>query len=356
MSLYDRVLADIEASRLKKENGGYNMIPFSFQRYSEYFEGWSPGYYIGLLGMTGSGKSKLARQWMYDMIDFSIEYKYPIKIVYFSLEDPELPVGKKVLSHYLYTRHSASVSISQLNSRIKPIPDNVLALIKKDELFWRKLDSILDVVNEITSPNGIHKKVAEVYKQYGKTHHIVVVLDNQSNITCDAEDEGNEWAAIKRLSRNIIREKFCLNGITTLAVLQCDFDTEKFTFRNAGKGSLISIEPNLASIGDAKVVARSMHYVFGLFDPSRFEISDYPKVGDYNINILRGAFRALIHLKSNEDKIAPRFGLLFDGKHEVYSQMPMVDDKDGLNKIYERIMNEERMRLSRITGKLSFGE
>lgn len=355
MSLYDRVLADIVKSKERKEAGGYNMIPFSFPRYSEYFEGWSPGYYVGLLGMTGSGKSKLARQWMYDMIDFSMEWKYPIKIIYFSLEDPELPVGKKLISHYLYTRHRASVGISQLNSRVKPLTANVVDLIKQDELFWRKIDGMLEIVNDITSPNKIRDKVAQVYKEYGHSHHIIVVLDNQSNITCDPEDE-NEWTAIKRLSRNIIREKFCAYGITTLAVLQCDFDTEKFTFRNAGKGSLISIEPNLASIGDAKVVARSMHYVFGLFDPSRFEIQEYPKSGDYNINILRGAFRALIHLKSNEDKIAPRFGLLFDGKHEIYTQMPMVDDKDNLIKIYERIMNEEKMRLGRLTGKLAFGE
>ena len=305
--------------------------------------------------MTGSGKSKLARQWMYSMMDFSMEYKYPVKIIYFSLEDPELPVAKKVMQHYLYTRHRVDVSISQLNSRISPISDNILGLIKSEELFWRKIDSMLMVINSITSPNGIHQKVAEVAKEYGKTHHIVVVLDNQSNITADAEDD-NEWAAIKRLSRNIIREKFCVNNITTLAVLQCDFDTEKNTFRNAGKGSLVTIEPNLASIGDAKVVARSMHYVFGLFDPSRFEIENYPKATDYNINILRGAFRSLIHLKSNEDKIAPRFGLLFDGKHELFSEMPMVTNKDALNKIYERIMNDERLRLTKISGKLMFGE
>jgi len=32
------------------------------------------------------------------------------------------------------------------------------------------------------------------------------------------------------------------------------FDSERNTFRNVGKSGLVNIEPNLASIGDAKVV------------------------------------------------------------------------------------------------------
>jgi len=53
MSLYDKLLKDIEQKKKHKESGNHNMIPFCFPRYKEYFDGFSPGDYIGLLGSTG---------------------------------------------------------------------------------------------------------------------------------------------------------------------------------------------------------------------------------------------------------------------------------------------------------------
>lgn len=61
MSLYDRLIKDIETKKGYKESGNHNMIPFCFPRYFEYFDGFSRGDYIGLLGSTGSGKSRLIR-------------------------------------------------------------------------------------------------------------------------------------------------------------------------------------------------------------------------------------------------------------------------------------------------------
>lgn len=343
MPLYDKVLEDIVKKQGKRQRGEFNGIPIPWERYSKYLDGFNPGDYIGLLGMTGSAKSRLLRYWMYHMVDFIMQNDYPCKILYFGLEDPEIPVGKKILSHYLYTRAGISVGPKILNSRETPISESVINAIKKDESFYRQFDSIVEVINELTSPNQIYTKVAETYKELGSDFHLIVMLDNQSNITRDKEDL-TEWDAIKRLSRDIIRLKFCKAGITTITVLQTDSETEKNTFRNAGKGSIINLEPNLASIADAKVVARSMHFVFGLFDPWRFEIKEYPYSGDYNIDILRGRSKFLLHLKSNEEEIAPRFGLLFDGRHELFEPLPLVTDKDALDKLYRNIIEEERMR------------
>ena len=341
--LYDRVLRDILEKKKNKESGKFNNIPFCFSRYKNYFDGFNPGEYTGLLGMTGSGKSRLVRFWMYHMIDFILQNDYPAKIVYFALEDQEIPVGKKMLSHYLYTRQQLSIGPQALNSRDNPISDTYINAIKKDELFYRKIYNIVEVVNHLSSPNQIEAKVGEVFKQYGKTHQIITIIDNQSNVTKDEQDD-NEWAAIKRLSRDIIRLKFCKAGITTITVLQVDADTEKNTFRNAGKGSLINIEPNLSSVADAKVVARSMHNVFGLFDPWRFEIPAYPNSEGYNTKLMRGKFKALIHLKTNENEMGPRLGLYFDGLHEIFEQMPQLGDKDALNLMYEKIMREEQQK------------
>ncbi len=347
MSTYDRIVRTIEQNKENRENGNFNCISFPFKRYSEYLEGFSKGDYIGLMGYTGSGKSRLVRYWMYHMIDFAMNNKYKLKVLYFSLEDPEVPVGLKVMSHYLYTRHGISISAKSLMSREVALSEQILKLIKADELFWRLFYTYVEIINNITTPNQIRQKVRDVYEK-NKDSHIVVIIDNQSNIGADPEDE-NDWAAIKRLSRDIVRLGFCAAGITTIQVLQIDADTERNTFRNAGKSGLINIEPNLSSIADAKIVSRSMHYIFGLFSPWRFEIEKYPSVNSgYDISILRNTFVSLLQLKSNEGEMAPRFGLRFNGLHEIFSEMPMLDNKPALDELYKEVLLQQRERVERL--------
>lgn len=341
MGLYDKVLADVIIKKERREKGEFNGIPYCFPRYYPYFDTFNKGEYTGILGNTGSGKSRLLRFWMYHMVNFIMENDYPSKILYFSLEDPEIPVGKSIMSHYLYTRQGLAITAKMLNSSDKPLKDDYIKAIKNDSKFFREFDSIVEVINDLSTPNEIYNKVAQTFKEIGDTHHIIVLIDNQSNITRDSQDP-TEWDAIKRLSRDIVRLKFCKAGITTITVLQVNADQEKNTFRNAGKGSLTNIEPNLSSIGDATVVAKTMHNIFALFDPNRFEIKEYPFAGQYNIDVLRGNFRSLLHLKSNTSEIAPRFGMLFSGAFEVFEAMPLPDDTESLRKIYAKIMDAER--------------
>lgn len=344
MSLYDKTLQDLIDKKNRRESGLFNGVDSPFPRHSEYFSGFEKGQYIGLLGTTGDGKSKLSRFFMYSMIDFAIKNHYPIKIIYFALEDTDIPVYKKIMSHYLFIRQNIDISQDYFNSKHTPLSSHYIDCIRKDEKFWRLFDKIVWIVNSVSSPNAMQKTVDSVYKKYGESHHIFVILDNQSNITKDSEVDDSEWAAIKRMSRDIVRLDFCSKGITTLAVLQTDFATEGNAFRNAGKGSLLNIEPNLSSIGDAKIVCRSMHTVFGLFSPWRYELPHYPSSDAYDCGILRNRIKSILHLKSNEGEMSPRLCLKFDGKHEIFEELPQVQDKDALQKIYTDIIEQEKAK------------
>jgi len=346
MSIYEKTIEDLLKKKLNREKGLFNGIPFPFPRFSNYLDGFNPGEYLGVLGNTGSGKSRLLRFWMYSMIDFILNTGYKAHILYFALEDPEVPVMKKIMAHYLYTRHNLSIGPKLLNSREIPIPDKYINALQKDAEFYKKLESFVEIINDKSSPNQIYQKVGETYKNLSDDYHIIVMVDNQSNVTKDDEDD-SEWSAIKRLSRDIIRLKFCKVGITTITVLQVDAAHESHAFKNANKSDILSLEPNLANIADAKVVSRSMHNVLGLFDPHRFNIEQYPYQGDYNIKILRNRFKSLIHLKSNEGEIGPRLGLLFDGMHEIFTEMPRLDDKDELEKLYREIREQELEKIMR---------
>lgn len=348
MTLYDKVLQDIVHKQQLKEKGNHNIIPFPFPGYHDYFEGWNKGEYIGLMGSTGSGKSRFTRYCIYEAIDFSIRENYPIKIIYFALEDPEIPVYKKILSHYLYTRQGVQINPRSLNSTRKVLSQTIINNIQNDGNFFKLLDSKLWIINNVSSPNGIDGVVQKAYEKYGNTHHVFVIIDNQSNLTKDKEDD-NEWNAIKRFSRDIVRLKWCSQGITTLKILQQDFDQEKHTFRNVGKGSLLSIEPNLSSIGDAKVVAKNFHYCFALFDPHRFDIKEYPFSGGYQVEVLKNRLKVLLHLKSNEGEIAPRLPMLFNGAQEIFTQLPSLENKEELNKLYNQIIEEEKEKIKKRT-------
>lgn len=348
--LYEKTIEDIESKKASRERGEFNGIPFCFENYHHYFESWNKGEYTGILGSTGSGKSRFLRYLLYDMADFAITQKYPLIILYFALEDPNISVSKKIMSHYLFTKHNIKINPVSLNSSHKALDSSVLYHLKNDAPFYKRLYQIIRVINDISSPNQINEYVQKCYEKYGQKAHIVVAIDNQSNITKDEED-ASEWAAIKRFSRDIIRLKWCKQGITPLMILQLDFDQERHAFRQSGKGSLLSLEPNLSSIGDAKVISRSCHTVFALFDPHRFGIEEYPFVdnGGYNIKIMRDRFRSLLMLKSNEGAIAPRLPLFFNGAQEVFSQLPNLENKEALKRIYDEIIREELSRKNKST-------
>ena len=135
--------------------------------------------------------------------------------------------------------------------------------------------------------------------------------------------------------------------MTVVGILQQDFETDKNAFRNAGKGGLISIEPNMSSIGDNKVIARDAYVILALFSPWRYEIEQYPYSGAYNTKVLRDKFRSLLMLKNNHGPIAPRLGLFFDGRHEIFEEMPQVEEKEKLDALYQKVMKEEQERKNR---------
>ena len=187
--LYDKTLKEIIEKKERKVNGQFNGIPVPFSKYSEYFDSFDKGSYVQLLGGTGVGKSSLKHHLIYSMVEFSYANDYPIKILDFSLEDVGIEVCKKRIIHYLWKRHKIDISQKYLNSKDYPLDDRYINLIKQDELFFRKFENTVAVVNDCTNPDEIHKMCENAYEKYGKTHHIVIFIDNYANVTRGASDE-----------------------------------------------------------------------------------------------------------------------------------------------------------------------
>jgi hypothetical protein len=351
------VLREIEEKKERKEKGLFNGIPFPYPKWRDYIPSIDKGMYLGLLAPSGVGKSRFIRKtFVYDLYEFSKKNKYPIKILYFALEDAKVPVYKKMICHYLWERHQFDISPTQLDSKYVGFDDRYLDIMKRDKRFFEEFETDVAIVNTCSTPQEIVDYCKRQHERFGDSHHIIVIIDNYSNVTKDPHHK-TEWEAVRELSRNHIRLDLCKKlNMTVIAVLQTDVESDKNTFRNSDKAAISTLEPNTASIGDIKVIVRDFYLLLGLFHPWKYEIPKYPYKDGYDTSILRNRFRSLLMLKNNEGEMAPRLPLLFDGKHEHFSEMPTLAEKDALDKLYARIMKEETEKREMIARKGLFND
>lgn len=344
--LYNEVLNDLVAKRELKLSGGFNGIPFPYERFRDNITDIEPGSYIGVLGASGVGKSKFTRAtFLYHTLDFSAANKYPVKILYFALEDPRKKIYKLMMCHYLYTRQKYSIGLMQLESKGDfTLPTEAIERVKADAEFFSWIDKNVLIVDDCVTPDSIEARCDKLREKIDPNDHVIVIIDNYANLV---PDEGKkDWDAVRYFSRNIVRQKFCKEyNWTTIAVLQEDIETEKNRFRSiaSGRTNIGSLEPNGSSIGNAKIVVQDLFYAMGIFNPWKYELVKYPNNKGYDIDILRHNFRGINMFKNNEggDMVSNRIGLFFD-KHEVFRQMPTTDDEATLKKIYDKVINDEK--------------
>ena len=328
--LYNIVKKSILKNKEIKSKGGFVGIPNPFPRLAEYIPMIAErGASIGILGNTGSGKSRFARWlYVYHTYKFSKENKYPIKILYFPLEDSKEKVMRNIICHYLYELYGIYVNLQELDSKgKKELPDFIVDKMEEAEEFFKEFENVVTIVDGLNKPTEIYKfcedyaltngsvssytinvdgkdKKQLIYKPNNDVHTIIVV-DNMSNI--DLEDgKRDERESVVFFCKNLVRGRLCnFFNFTVVQIMQQDFQSERQSFNRDGETIIGKLEPSLAGIGDAKTVARSMHLVFGIFHPSRFNIATYPLITKnnpkgYRIDILGNRFRSLHVLKAND--------------------------------------------------------
>lgn len=347
--LHDEVLTDIIEKKVRKQSGKSNGIPFPFTRFRDHITDIEPGSYIGILGTSGVGKSKFTRNtFLYHPLDYSRLTNYPVKILYFALEDPAKKIYKNLLCHYLYNRHKYSISLMMLESKGDfTLPKEALDLIEKDQDFYKWIGKNIQIIEDCLTPDSIEERCDYYYSKIPAGEQVIVIIDNYANIVPD--EKNKDWDAVRYFSRNIVRLKLCKKyNWTVVGVLQEDQETEKNRFRSiaSGRSSIGSLEPTGSSIGNAKVIIQDLFYGIGIFSPWKYELNHYPNNKGYNVEILRNKFRGINMFKNNEadSGASPRLGLYFD-KHENFRQMPQTTDESALQMIYDKILEEEKAKL-----------
>lgn len=374
--LYDIVKKDILKNKQIKKDGKFIGIPIPFTRLAQYIPITERGHSIGLLSATGAGKSRLLRfLYIYHSYKFAKEHDYPLRILYFPLEDSKEKVYRNMICHYLYELYGIYINLQELDSKgNRMLPDFVEEKLIEAKDFFKDFEKIVTVVDGMNEPTqifnycqnyalrtGIEEEFeteveGEMLKQKryvpNNDVHTLILVDNMSNISLE-KGTASDREAIVKFCRDYVRGVLCnYYNFTVVQVLQQDFQTERQSFTRDGDSIIEKLKPSLAGIGDAKTIARSMHLVFGLFHPVRYNIQSYPPVtrnnpDTYRLDILGNRFRSLSILKANDTDFGMEIALNFDAVSEKWTEFPASNSPE-IEQIYERIRQKNPEKFSKI--------
>lgn len=377
MDLYKIVKEKLIKNKELREQGGYIGVPQKFSRLADYIPlTCERGKSIGILGATGAGKSRYTRDvYLYHPYKFYKETGYPLKIILFGLEDSKEKIMSNIICHYIHEKYGYYITLQELNSSGKRVlPDEVIEKLEEATEFFKDFEKIVTIVDAKNEPTALYKFCEDYAMRTGevKTYeievsgkkvkqtryvphnnvHTIIIVDNISNVEQE-EGQVDERRSIIHLCRDLIRGRLCnFFGFTVVQVLQQDFASERQQFSKDGQTIVAKLEPSLASIGDSKTIARSMHEIYGIFHPARFGLISYPMPNKYvkeyyRLDILENRFRSISVLKANDTDFGMKLPIYFDAVSETMTELPQLGTEE-LTQLYKKIMDKNPEKFTKM--------
>ncbi len=370
MSYFEKTLETIEKNKEIKEQGGFNCIPFGFDRFEEFLPGIMQGTYYIVTANSGVGKSQLGRQmFIMNPFEFLMERKdFNLKIFFFSLEESKEELITSLISNKLYRDYGIIADKKQLRSIGKKniLTDEYLEKIKEVRSYFEKLEDHLEVIDGSINPYGIYTRLREYAEKNGRTvyekksfydekrgssytkeiptdyipndpnEYVLCIVDHISLLRPESRHNGLHQA-IGDLSSNYfvgLRNRYNFS-IVNIQQQGAESESKQFTI----KGDQIEekLEPSLSGLGNNRETQRDADVVIGLFAPHRYGVEDH---AGYDINKLRDNYRSLSILKNRDGESDKRIGLYFDGRVNFFKELPRPKDKEGIEKVMKFIENQ----------------
>jgi len=369
MSIFNRVVQELETNKRLREEGKHINIPFPFQRFSKYVPGIQKGRYILVTANSKVGKSKITDNLFVYNPFFAVKNTHTdirLKILYFSLEMSKEEKIKEAMSYFLYRkskgkiREAPEVLSSQFDDYI--LQDHLLKEIQNLDEIFKDFESKVEFIDDIRNPTGIYnyvknyadshgemitKKVIwkikdeygkevevekilnDYYKPHDPDEYVIIIIDHASLIT--PERIGGQTQslqeAMSNLSSNYLVKMRNMWGYIPVLIQQqaaASESVENLKFKK--------LQPSLEGLGDSKVVGRDPDLILGLFSPFRHKIRDYE---GYDMTILKDNYREL-NVIANRRGPAVSTNLYFDGAVNHFSELPPIGSTE-LIKLYEKL-------------------
>ena len=360
------VIADLRERRNNILNGGINCIPLPFKRFRSEVPGLEQEQYIVMTASTKAGKTQFASYLLYQVLDYA--YAHPdqcsVHVIYFNLEESQMRVKQRYISHLLYKLDGYRLSPRDLRSTSVdyPLPEEVLNILstEKYQKRLRFFDQCVQFETEDTNPTGILRvceeyakkvgnyksvkkrsrgsdkevEVFQSYTPYDKKHYKFVLIDHIGLVDLErgmtlkqSMDKVSEYAV------KYLRNRYLYNVI---AIQQQAMESEGLEAIKQKK-----LVPAVATLGDTKYTARDANYVLGLFDPSFFGLPNWLgyKIQDPDGSGLRNYGRFLYVIRGRDGEQGGVCPLFFDGAVCEFKELPRFDDVNEVAKFYNAVAN-----------------
>jgi hypothetical protein len=358
---FEKALNRIKQNKSVIESGGFNCIPFEFDRFSNYIPGIMQEVMYLVTANSGIGKSQITKT-MFVRTPIKFIEEHPdsdikLKIFYFALEESEEEFYNFLISARLKEQFNLDISPIDLLSFKLPVSNEIIYKIEQTRNYFNFYSKYLEVIDYISNPTGLFKHVREYARNNGKfflngkevdptkevfneykannpNEYVIVITDHIGLL--QPEGELNQHQSLTKWSAEYCRKQLSKRyKYIIVNVQQQSAESEKKQFTNRGDNIIQKVEPSLDGLGENKLTVRDHHVVLGLFAPDRHEIETY--LG-YNVQVMKDNFRSLNILKNRIGVPNKKLPLYFDGATNLFKELPLPENMT--NEVYEKIINK----------------
>lgn len=366
-SLFNRTFKTIVNKRQRLLDGKINCIPWGLPRFEEENPGIEQGKSYLLTGSTKSAKTQICDfLFLYNTIQQVVDNKLNIKlkIFYFTLEISKEEKMLLCFSNILYVKEGIRVSPTDLKSTKSSnvLSQKTLDIIKKYEVYFEKIEEIVEFIDSTRHATGVYNLVRDYALANGKIHtrtisikdkltsvdklievedyyepnnpeeYVIVILDHAGILSTERNNgiQLSQHESMSLLSEYFLKLRNRFNYIPVLVQQQA------MAGQSLEHRKMNALKPSIANLGDNKTIAREFNTVIGIFSPFQNELPDYY---GYDIKQLKDNCRFIEIIISRDGGAGTICPLYFDGAVNYFKELPLPNNKEAINEVYNFIKN-----------------
>lgn len=353
------MLEKIRQNREEFLSGKFKCIPFQLDRLRDYVPGIIRKHFSSCTANSSVGKTTLTKKlYVYDAIDFAIQNNINLHILYFGLEESEDQFDFSMYGYLTHLYTGMRYNIIDFESFSKPFDENAMSLIEQkgiDHIFqeWKSHITFYETVYNsfgiwreikkfactrgtfymngvpLTTDQVINQKAQwSTYTPYDPEEFVIVIVDHIS-LLLTQKDETSLMDSMKNLAFYLRQYACKALNYHCHSVHQQDASQESVENKKQNY-----MAPKLQGLGDNKKLGRDYLDVYGLFNPIRYGMTTYE---GYDLIRMGPYFRVINIIKQRYGIVGKEIPLFFDGKTGYIRSLPLPQELDKMEKVYQLI-------------------
>lgn len=368
---YQSVIKQMNENRERRLKGESIAIPWSLPRLSKFVPGIEQRRYNIVSAPPKGGKTQITDYlFMYEPLDWLLKHPnsdIDLKIFYFSLEMSVQAKIRAAISHNLLRQYGTSISPQKLISVYEDYiyGGNVKKTVESEEFlkwldfFDQKVEfhdnirnpyGIFNTVQSFAERNGTYtykyidwrnddgnyetKRVRDTYIPNNPNLFVIIIVDHISLLQTEKGQSLHQ--SIGNFSSQYCLQMRDMWGYIPVVVQQQSAASSSINQSFSKKQALELVKPDPEGLADNKYTARDCDLMLSLFNPVRYDISDYK---GWNLDRM-GDFHRELKINLNRNGISNAASqLYFNGASSYFSELPMSPSEDLYREI-ERLEKE----------------